>query len=314
MPTSILLHQLVDFLPLPAAILAPDGTLIHVNTRLCALLGTDAAGMKGRTLDSFRTDGAMGADGSGDWRSRHAIAGRRGRGRAKGEFATAKGQSRPVIESSFEWRDGAGRLTHFVHVLEDQRPHRVAKDLAALAYHDGLTGLPNRTLFDQKLSSTVALAQRGGLAFALLYVDIDHFKQVNDRFGHAAGDDLLRQLTDRMRHCLRRTDTLARLGGDEFAIILEQAASAAAASDVARKLLRNCCGQYEFDKGTVFVTISIGAALYPVDAEDGHVLLNAADQFMYRAKTAGRNTFRVGESEIHEQYRVVKVFDSQMGE
>jgi diguanylate cyclase (GGDEF)-like protein len=161
------------------------------------------------------------------------------------------------------------------------------------AQHDALTSLPNRILFLDRLDTALERATRHSEQFALLYIDIDGFKPVNDNHGHAVGDEMLRQIGQRLVRCVRKTDTAARLGGDEFAVILEEVASDRAALQVGLKICEALALPYtlEMPDGTVTSRIgaSIGVALFPSHAQARNELINAADAAMYRAKRSGKN-------------------------
>ena len=160
------------------------------------------------------------------------------------------------------------------------------------ADHDALTGLPNRALFADRLGSALAVASRHGHRFALLAVDLDYFKAVNDRFGHLAGDALLVETAARLRACVRESDTVARLGGDEFVILLPRINKDADAAAVAERILQALGSPFHINAHVISISASIGIAIFPRDgaAEDG--LLRNADVAMYEAKRAGRNCFR----------------------
>jgi diguanylate cyclase (GGDEF)-like protein len=162
-----------------------------------------------------------------------------------------------------------------------------------LALHDMLTGLPNRVLFGDRLERALARLRREGGALALLYLDLDRFKTVNDTLGHAAGDLLLRRATTRLLQCLRDSDTLARLGGDEFAILQEVGGDERIAPEgLARRLLAAFAEPFELDGHQLFVSLSIGIALAPADGDDPATLMKRADIALYRAKEDGRATLR----------------------
>ena len=187
-------------------------------------------------------------------------------------------------------REDTGRITHFVDVLHDITNRKEDEERAwHLANYDALTGLPNRLLLNDRLSQAVGRAQRNGSRFAVLYVDLDGFKPVNDRFGHAAGDELLQAAARRLQGCVRGSDTVARLGGDEFVVVLPETVERAAAETVARKILGELHAPYRLAVGEAVTTASIGAALFPPDGQDVDKLLAAADRAMYRAKSAGKN-------------------------
>jgi diguanylate cyclase (GGDEF)-like protein/PAS domain S-box-containing protein len=166
--------------------------------------------------------------------------------------------------------------------------------LAQLAHYDALTGAANRSLFEDRLRSAMARARRGGNRIALLYLDIDKFKAVNDRLGHPAGDALLKEFAARVTQCVRATDTVARLGGDEFALLLEGVIGAAGAERVARKIIDALAEPVRIEREDVPVRTSIGiAVLAHGGTETDEALLRRADGALYEAKSAGRNTYRI---------------------
>ena len=166
--------------------------------------------------------------------------------------------------------------------------------LQQLAHYDTLTGAANRSLFEDRLQRGMARARRSGASIALLYLDIDRFKPVNDRLGHAAGDALLKEFAIRLRACVRETDTVGRLGGDEFAVLLEDVRDAAGAERVAQKIVDAMREPVLAGSVELTVTTSIGIAmLRGASAEDADALARRADAALYEAKAAGRNTFRV---------------------
>ena len=176
-------------------------------------------------------------------------------------------------------------------VLEQQVRARTA-DLHHLAHHDSLTGLPNRGLLHATLERTLELGRRRGCSVAVLFLDIDHFKNINDSRGHAVGDDLLRQFGDRLVQCVRVRDTVGRLGGDEFALILLLEDGAAGAARVAEEVLTSLEVPFELYGNEIAISASIGVAVFPDDADTPDALLQCADTSMYEAKTAGRSTYR----------------------
>lgn len=159
------------------------------------------------------------------------------------------------------------------------------------ARHDDLTGLPNRLLFKERLSREIAFAQRENRKLALLYIDLDRFKSINDSLGHSAGDQLLEESAQRLRHCIRESDTAARLGGDEFAIILPDIPGVPSASTVAANVLRAFSGPFTVAGQENYVSASIGITIFPTDGRDSEDLLRKADTAMYRAKDLGGGRF-----------------------
>lgn len=159
------------------------------------------------------------------------------------------------------------------------------------ANHDYLTDLPNRSLFRERLGHEMRHSGRTGLPLALLFVDLDGFKGVNDQFGHLAGDQLLQQVAARISGCVRDTDTVARLGGDEFTIVLTDVTMPDHVDSVARKILEALDRPFDLRTGSVSISGSIGIALYPADAKRMEELIRKADTAMYAAKNAGRNRY-----------------------
>ncbi|MEX2197913.1 MAG: EAL domain-containing protein [Burkholderiales bacterium] len=163
------------------------------------------------------------------------------------------------------------------------------QQLAQLAQYDALTGLPNRALFHDRLGQAIARAHRSERQIAVLFLDLDRFKEINDSFGHEAGDRVLIEAAERMRLHLREGDSVARLGGDEFTVILEDVGDAEQVRAVAQKLLRAFAEPFRIDGQDLFVTLSIGIALHPRDGADAESLLRHADTAMYQAKSDGRD-------------------------
>lgn len=159
------------------------------------------------------------------------------------------------------------------------------------ANYDSLTLLPNRMMFRDRLEHEIRKAHRAGASMALMFIDLDRFKEVNDTLGHAVGDNLLRQAGGRIRNCVRESDTVARLGGDEFTVILGELASASNAERVAAQILQNLAEPFQLGDEIAYVSASIGITFYPDDGTESEELLKNADQAMYAAKEQGRNCF-----------------------
>ena len=161
-----------------------------------------------------------------------------------------------------------------------------------LAYHDSLTALPNRSSFSLILNHGIARARRDARKLAVLFIDLDRFKTINDTLGHDAGDTLLREVGNRLRQVLRPSDTVARLGGDEFVVLLEEVAAPAHVGNVARKILASIAGALDILGQELRVTASVGISLYPQDGEDEQTLMKNADIAMYHAKQEGKNNYQ----------------------
>ena len=161
------------------------------------------------------------------------------------------------------------------------------------AKHDSLTGLPNRGLFHELLHRACAEARRSAQTLALMFIDLDKFKQVNDTMGHEAGDELLIQASQRLQFCIRENDILARLGGDEFTIVLCHLADPEIGIRIAERIVANMKSSFDLSMGRADIGCSIGMSFFPKDADRALSLLKNADIAMYRAKEAGRNTYRL---------------------
>ncbi|WP_316368920.1 putative bifunctional diguanylate cyclase/phosphodiesterase [Candidatus Thiodiazotropha sp. CDECU1] len=190
-------------------------------------------------------------------------------------------------------KDSDGDITHYVGVFTDISQIKEAQDqINFLAHHDALTQLPNRALFRERFQHALMHARREHNSIALLFLDLDRFKTVNDTLGHPVGDEVLLEVSRRMNRIIRASDTLARLGGDEFVLLLEEQTDAQHAVVVARKLIDLFSKPMIISEHELVVTASIGITLYPNDGEDPDMLIRHADRAMYEAKQQGRNTYR----------------------
>ena len=187
----------------------------------------------------------------------------------------------------------SGAITHFIGVKENiTELKRLQQELQEMAHFDELTGLPNRALFMDRLQQVIVHARRELNRFALLYVDLDGFKEVNDRFGHLAGDEVLQEAAQRLARCIRSSDTAARLGGDEFTVILDDIKHWEEPGIVSRKLLELFAIPFICGDDVCRLGVSIGIAIYPDHALDAAGLISCADAAMYTAKEQGKNTCR----------------------
>lgn len=176
------------------------------------------------------------------------------------------------------------------------------KQLEYRAYYDSLTGLPNRLLFRDRLVHSLAVGKRNKVGVAVMYLDIDHFKLVNDALGHSFGDRLLADIARRLQSALRASDTISRIGGDEFSILLPEVVSTEAVAGVARKVLDSLAKPFHLDGHDLFVTASVGISCHPSDGDDAETLLKCADAAMYRAKELGRNQAQLFTASMNERY------------
>ncbi|MDR3578535.1 MAG: EAL domain-containing protein [Oryzomonas sp.] len=189
---------------------------------------------------------------------------------------------------------------------------RAEAEIKKLAYYDALTGLPNRVLFSDRLKQAIVMAERDKKGLALLYLDLDRFKYINDTLGHAYGDRLLKISANRIQGCLRGSDTVARIGGDEFVVILPLLSGTEDVPKVAYKILETLRKPVQFENHTIYTSASIGIALYPKNGSTVDELLKNADISMYQAKETGRNNYQFFSEEMNEQALARQVIESSM--
>lgn len=190
---------------------------------------------------------------------------------------------------------------------------RVEGSLSSLAQYDPLTGLANRSLFHLRLNDAIAQAKRAGHLVAVMLLDLDHFKDINDSWGHPVGDALLKSVADRLVSNTRETDTVSRLGGDEFAIIATNLADPEGAATLAHKAIKAISEPFILDGQEVRTATSIGISLYPMDKTDPEKLLKHADFALYQAKGAGRGTFQFYDAEMNARRRARKTLEAELG-
>ncbi len=273
------------------AITRLDGTLECANAYLCKMLGVSRSDLVGLPFSLY----APGAGLTGQDESRHSPGASETRCREL-RVRDKGGMMLDVLYAVYPLHDDAGVVTHHVHLLQHLDDEWHLRRLSRLAFYDGLTGLPNRNLFNDRLDHALAAARRNCGTFALLCIDIDHFKQVNDTFGHEAGDELLREVAARLAQSVRASDTVARWGGDEFVAILHGVADQQLATRIASKLLAACGEPYAVRGHQCRITLSVGASFYPRDGHDAAILLERADRALYEVKARGRNGYRIEES------------------
>ncbi len=186
-----------------------------------------------------------------------------------------------------------GEVAHYIAIHEDVTAQILSKErIAYMAHFDALTALPNRALFYDRLKQAFVKARRSGDEMALLFLDLDGFKQVNDGYGHHVGDLLLKAVAERLQECVRESDTVARLGGDEFTVILNQTHGRESIDKVAFKIIETIAQPFDIAGASVRVGVSIGIGIYADATTDEESLVHEADQAMYAAKMAGKNTWR----------------------
>ena len=204
----------------------------------------------------------------------------------------------------------SGRAERVVGVATDVTTRKLAEQrIAFLAHHDALTGLPNRVLLHDRIGQAIALSHRNATRVAVLFMDLDHFKHINDSLGHHLGDELLQMAAVRIQGCLREVDTVSRLGGDEFVIVIPEIAGGSEGSDlssVAMKLLESLATNFRLQGHDLHISASIGISIYPNDGENAETLMRNADTAMYHAKESGRSQYQffTGEMNVAARQRL----------
>ncbi|MEK6663055.1 MAG: EAL domain-containing protein [Pseudomonadota bacterium] len=269
---------------------APDGRWLRVNQRLCDIVGYSEAELLGKTFQDITYPDDLDTDLE---YVRQMLA---------GEIRTFTMEKRYIRkDGALVWinltvslvRAADGSPKYFISVIEDISRRKVTEaQLMHLATHDHLTHLPNRSLLQDRITQAIAHAERAERQMAVLFLDLDRFKNINDSLGHDVGDKLIIVLAERLRGIVRSGDTVARVGGDEFVIVITELQYETQAENVARKVLEVLAEPEVVDGTELFLNGSIGISLYPRDGRDCHTLLKNADAAMYRAKEAGRNQFQ----------------------
>jgi len=266
----------------------PQGRIIEVNAAFSHIMGYSAeevVGKNPRLWKSQRHDARF-------YQELWATLNRTGHWQGEVWNRRKSGEIFPSWQTISAVRNEGGQLTHYVSVFSDISGIVQSRtELAHLAHHDPLTDLPNRLLFLDRLNQALSHAKREQSQLALLFLDLDRFKHINDSLGHLVGDELIQEVTRRLNATLRQDDTRARMGGDEFILMLENLRSEQDAAHLADKLLQVLAQPYRIRGHELYVTASIGISLYPRDADTPEALVSNADAAMYRAKAAGRNTY-----------------------
>ena len=278
-----------------------EGNVTYMNLVAETMTGWSGAEAMGRPLaEVFRIIDGKTREAAAN-PARQAIGEDRTVGLATDSVLIRRDGSESAIEDSaapIHNRDG--KVAGAVIVFHDVSASRaMAKRMAYLAQHDFLTDLPNRVLLTERLSRAIGLAQRHRKQVALLFVDLDYFKNINDSLGHAVGDQLLQSVAERLVACVRNTDTVCRQGGDEFVILLAEVERPQDAAQVAEKLLAALIAPHRIDGNELHITLSIGISIYPTDGVDAETTMQNADTAMYHAKVNGRNNYQFFTAEMN---------------
>ena len=279
------------------------GVIVHVNRALVEITGYPVEEVLGRRPNMFKS-GRHGPEfyqaifksleESGEWHGE--IWNRRKSGEIYPQWQTVRSIT-----------DDKGQVSHYVAVFSDISAIKNSQtELARLVHHDPLTDLPNRLLFTDRTEQTLASAQRHQTGCALLMIDLDHFKIINDSLGHNVGDLLLKAVAERLLRVFGKGFTVARLGGDEFAVLVDSCAQTSQAAGLAQQVLEVMKGPFDVDKHQLFISASVGISVFPSDALNAEQLLRNADSALFKAKSSGREGYALYTEELtaHAQYRV----------
>ena len=221
-------------------------------------------------------------------------------------------QANELLEAQVAQRTGELKSANDKLSLDLEARKRVEQSMRHMAHHDALTGLPNRALFRDRLTHAMAQADRYHQKLAVLFLDLDRFKAINDTLGHNVGDQLLKIAAERLRSCVRDCDTVARLGGDEFTVIVDDIIEVQDAAVVAQKILDTLSQPFNLHGHEVFISVSVGITLYPNDDESADNLLRNADSAMYRAKEYGRNNYQFYVADMNVKARARLMLESSL--
>ncbi len=317
------LHRfMVDNAPDMVYLLNPQGCFSFINDRAAALLGWPREALLGRhysvvvaeqDLDLARF--VMNERRTGDRASRDVEL--RLRSRLVGRGDQAHGELVVEVTATGIYGPGeGGRQGSFLGtygIMRDVTERKRAQEMVRYqAYHDLLTHLPNRALFRDRLDLAITQARRNDCRLAVMFLDLDRFKVVNDTLGHTVGDRLLKQVADRLRNCLRAGDTLARFGGDEFCLLLPDLRSHDDAAGVAQKVLDRLSAPFQVDDHELFVGASIGISLFPDAGESVEALIQSSDIAMYATKGRGKNGYHFFAPEMNEKFSSLLVLEREL--
>ncbi|MGN8278049.1 phosphodiesterase DibA [Pseudomonas sp. SMV71] len=285
-----------------------NGLIVHVNRAFMTITGYEEHEVLGQRPNLFKS----GRHGIDFYRAMFTALAELGEWSGEIWNRRKSGEIYPQWQTIRVIRDDDAKVSHYVAVFSDISAIKDSEhELAHLAHHDPLTGLPNRLLFSDRAEQALASAQLHKRGCALLLVDLDHFKNINDSLGHNVGDDLLKSVAERFRGLFAPGVTLARLGGDEFAVLVENCSQPGQAAVLAQRILDALKEPLRLDGHALFINASIGISLFPGDARSAGQLLRNADSALFKAKSTGRDGYALYTEELtaHAQQRVEIAFE-----
>lgn len=280
-----------------------NGVIVHVNPALVKITGYAPEEVLGQRPNMFKS----GHHGPEFYQAVFESLEKTGEWHGEIWNRRKSGEIYPQWQTIRDVRDNKDQITHYVAVFSDiSAIKNTQSDLMRLAHHDPLTDLPNRLLFTDRAEQALAYAQRHKSGCALLMIDLDHFKIINDSMGHNVGDLLLKAVGERLTAVFGKGFTVARLGGDEFAVLVENCTQVAQAAGFAQQVLDVMKGAFIIETHQLFISASVGISLYPNDALNAEQLLRNADSALFKAKSAGREGYALYTEELtaHAQYRI----------
>ena len=280
-----------------------QGLIVHVNRAFMRITGYQQDEVLGHRPSKFKS----GRHGVPFYQQIYAALAEKGEWSGEIWNRRKSGEIYPQWQTICAIRDDSGELSHYVAVFSDISAIKHSEqELAYLAHHDPLTGLPNRLLFNDRAEQALASAQANKRGCALLLLDLDHFQSINDGLGHTIGDQLLKLVGERLREAVGSNVTLARLGGDEFAVLAENCQQVGQAGKLAQGIIERMREPFEFDDHRLFISASVGISLFPTDALSAEQLLRNADSALFKAKGNGRACYALYTEELtaHAQHRV----------
>ena len=290
-------------------VLDVDGIIIYQSPSVRHLLGVDPMDMLGKSQFEF-----VHRDDAGMLRERFRQLVERGEMQQAAEFRVraADGTWRTLESIGKNCLNVPAVSGIIVNTRDVTERRQIQQRIQHLAYHDALTGLPNRSLMQDRISQAISHAERSGKRLAVMFIDLDNFKNINDTLGHDVGDDLLRQMSSRLTGSVRSHDTIARQGGDEFIVLLDQLDSHLGASKVAQNILDALRAPFQLGGSDQHISGSIGIALYPEDGRDPPTLLKNADTAMFHGKGLGKNTYQFFTSQMNIAVKRRAVMESSL--